>query len=213
MRLRYAIIVLSGLLACGDMMKDRDEMVQLFKRFNRYMVLMWRLGLGRVINMAPERVGRIMVLVHIGRKSGQTYYTPVNYDRAGDRVYCMAGFGERTQWYQNIMATPVIEIWLPGERWLARATDVTQIPDRAKHLRAVLLSSGFAAETFEGIDPQTLSDDALEAMMDEKGYRLLRLEKQQTVTGRGGPGDLAWVWLVMGGLPLVFIAWRSLRRP
>lgn len=194
-------------------MQSDAKMLAMFKTFNRYMVLMWRLGLGRFINAMPEQVGRIMVLVHTGRKSGQARYTPVNFSRDGDTVYCMAGFGARTQWYQNLMATPQVEVWLPGARWQATATDVTNDAGRGAILRRVLDSSGFAAETFEGLDTTRLTDADLESLIAENGYRLVRIDKTADATGPGGPGSLAWVWPVFGaaGLLGILILRRLLR--
>ena len=50
-----------------------------FKRLNRLMLYHWRLGLGSYINFWPQGIGRFVVLTHMGRKSGRTYRTPVNY--------------------------------------------------------------------------------------------------------------------------------------
>ena len=36
-----------------------------FKRFNRFMLLLWQLGLGPWVNFWPDVTGRIMVIVHV----------------------------------------------------------------------------------------------------------------------------------------------------
>ena len=41
-----------------------------FKRFNVFMIWMWRLGFRRWINCWPSVGGRIMVIVHTGRVTG-----------------------------------------------------------------------------------------------------------------------------------------------
>ncbi|MCA9915236.1 MAG: hypothetical protein KC496_17905, partial [Anaerolineae bacterium] len=70
---------------------ERDEylheMAQMFKQWNKVMVWMWKLGLGRFINLMPDEIGQIMVLVHTGRKSGQTRYTPLNYAVVDGDIY------------------------------------------------------------------------------------------------------------------------------
>ena len=73
-----------------------------FKYFNRYMLLLWRLGLGRWISSWPSVGGRIMVLTTIGRKSGRPRRTPLNYAIVDGKVYCAAGFGSISDWYRNI---------------------------------------------------------------------------------------------------------------
>lgn len=182
---------------------------QRFKQLNRVMILLWRLGLGRMINMAPEQSGRIMVLTHVGRKSGRRYRTPVNYAEVGGKIYCTAGFGSVSDWYRNVLATPDVELWLPNGRWLARARDVSDAPNRLELMRAVLLASGFAAGA-AGVDPRQMSDHELDEAT--QAYRLLELELSESVRGPNGPGDLAWVWPAVGGVGLLATWLLLLRR-
>lgn len=161
-----------------------------FKRFNKFMLTLWRLGLARYGN--PTRFGgAIMVIKHTGRKSGLTRYAPVNYFETDDFVYCTAGFGERTHWYRNILAIPEVELWLPQSRWMGIAEDVSDVDDRVGLLRRVLIASGFAAQLF-GVNPHRMTDEQVESLLTN--YRLIRIRKSKPVTGPGGPGDLAWVW-------------------
>lgn len=181
-------------------MQERDAQLQMmatgFRYFNRFMVLMWRLGLGKFLNATPETVGRIMVLVHTGRKSGKLRYTPVNYALINDQIYCMAGFGKKSQWYQNILANPAVEIWLPDSWWRGIAEDVTDHPDRVYILHDVLVASGFAAPLFEGFSPHLLTQQEFENLFETHGYRLIQIRRTEPRTGDGGPGELAWVWQV-----------------
>lgn len=177
--------------------QDLQMLAQTFKYFNRVMVMMWRLGLGKFINMAPESAGQIMVLVHTGRKSGKTRHTPVNYALMDGEVYCLAGFGKGSQWYKNIMANPAVEIWLPDSWWKAEAVDVTDNPKRAEILRTVLISSGFAASTFEDLEPREMQLEQFEELFDKYGYRILHIKRTAAKTGAGGPGEYAWVWIIL----------------
>jgi len=143
-----------------------------FRRFNRLMLLLWRLGLGPWVNAWPAVGGRIMVITHTGRKTGRQHQTPVNYSPAGKAVYCTAGFGTRCDWYRNLLAEPRVEVWLPKARWQGRAEDVSDSPERIHRLREVLVASGFAAR-LAGINPRRISDGDLERLAD--GYRLIRI--------------------------------------
>lgn len=163
----------------------------LFRRFNLFMLAMWRLGLGLWVNAWPQVTGRIMVIVHTGRRTGKRRYTPVNYALIDGDVYCMAGFGAKTDWYRNIQANPQVEVWLPDGWWAGVAEDVTDQEGVVDHLRQVLIASGFAAPLF-GLHPRTMSDEELLAACS--GYRLLCIHRTEARTGPGGPGELAWVW-------------------
>ncbi|MFN8486037.1 MAG: nitroreductase family deazaflavin-dependent oxidoreductase [Caldilineaceae bacterium] len=162
-----------------------------FKSFNPFMLTLWRLGLGRWVNLWPEVGGRIMVLTHTGRKTGLRRRTPVNYAEIDGELYCTAGFGQISDWYRNIRANPQVEVWLPNGWWAGVATEITGQPGALPILRQVLISSGFAARAV-GIDPVQISDAELQAATAT--YRLLHIQRTAACTGADGPGALAWVW-------------------
>ncbi len=175
---------------------------QVFKRFNVFMLLLWRLGLGSFVNVWPEVGGRVMVLTHTGRKSGLARRTPVNYALVDGTIYCVAGFGSVADWYRNILVHPVVEVWLPDSWWSGTARDVSGHPNRTALMREVLIASGFAARLF-GLNPHTLSDSEL--AQATANYCLVEITRTEPRTGPGGPGDLQWIWplATMILLPLV----------
>jgi deazaflavin-dependent oxidoreductase (nitroreductase family) len=191
-------------------MSDDTRLAQGFKVFNRFMLLMWRLGLGRWINFWPDKVGRIMVIGHTGRRSGLRRWTPVNYDLVDGDVICLAGFGATSDWYRNVMVDPQVEVWLPDGWWAGIAEDISDSEDRLPLLRHVLIASGFAAPLFGGFDPRKVGDEQLEHVTE--GYRLLRIHRVEARTGPGGPGDLAWVWPLLAFVLLMMRPFRRRRR-
>jgi deazaflavin-dependent oxidoreductase (nitroreductase family) len=176
-----------------------DAYRRAFKRFNRFMLWLWRLGFRRWINIWPSVIGRIMVLTHIGRKSRLRRQTPVNYASVDGNLYCTVGFGSVSDWYRNILANPNVEVWLPDSWWAGVAEDISEDDRRVSLLREVVIASGFAGPMF-GVNPNTMSEQELAAATKE--YRLIRIQLTQRLSGPGGPGDLAWVWapisLVLG---------------
>lgn len=180
-----------------------------FKYGNKFMLLLWRLGLQRW-GMSNPYSGYIMVLTHTGRKSGLLRRTPINFAEIGGDIYCVAGFGAVADWYRNLLADPRVQIWLPDGSWCeGEAEDITDLPAEQSLplLRQVLINSGFAAYA-AGIDPRTMSDDALAAAT--VGYKLVRIRRTAARTGPGGPSDLAWVWPVVATL-LALRLWRRQR--
>ncbi len=162
-----------------------------FKYLNKFMVTLWRLGLGKLLNLWPEKSGQILVITHTGRKTGLTRRTPVNYAIVEGEIYCTAGFGSISDWYRNIMANPEVEIWLPDGWWSGEAEDVTNCDNHIHIMRQVLIGSGFAAYA-AGLDPIKMSDDELQQVTAP--YRLIRIKRMAACTGLGGPGDLSWIW-------------------
>lgn len=174
---------------------------QVFKHFNRFMLLMWRLGLGKWINIWPQVGGRILVLIHTGRKTGFRHMTPVNYAKINGDFYCTAGFGKQADWFRNLLADPKVEIWEPHGRWSGLAEDISDSPQRLPLLRQVLIASGFAARLVD-INPKQMSDEELESLTNY--YRLVRIKPQQPLGGSGGLEDLVWVWPLAILIILIF---------
>jgi deazaflavin-dependent oxidoreductase (nitroreductase family) len=160
--------------------------------------------MGPLLNMGPAMAGRYMIITHTGRKSGMKRRTPVNYAVVDDEVYCTAGFGSVSDWYRNILANPQVEVWLPDGWYAGIAEEVTQPEARLPLLRDVLIGSGFAALA-AGVDPNKMTDEALDAVTKE--YRLIHIRRVAARTGKDGPGDLVWIWplLVMALLPLLLL--------
>jgi deazaflavin-dependent oxidoreductase (nitroreductase family) len=143
---------------------------RIFRAGNRFMVFMWKIGLGKAINIWPAGFGRIMVIKHRGRKSGKEYLTPVNFAIVDGEIYCTAGFGSISDWYRNILVYPKVELWLPDRKQSACAEDISSSPQRLFLLRQVIIASGFAGPLF-GVDPKKLNDDELNRV--SKNYQLV----------------------------------------
>lgn len=187
---------------------NSDAARRAFYQFNRFMLLMWRLGLGRFINIWPEVGGQILVLTHTGRKTGLIHRTPVNYAIHNDDIYVAAGFGRASDWQANLRANPEVEVWLPDGWWKGKAELVKGDEERLERMRSVLIGSG-AAAMLAGIDPYTASD--AELAEKSSSYILFRICRTTPCTGPGGPGDLAWVW-PLATFMLLPLAFRKRKR-
>jgi len=150
--------------------KQMNTLRKVFRAMNPIMVFMWKIGLGRAINIWPAGFGRIMVIKHRGRKTGRERLTPVNYAIVDNELYCTAGFGSISDWYRNMLVNSNIELWLPEGWRQAHAEDISDSPNRLFLLRQVIIASGFAAPLF-GINPKKLSDEQLNTV--SKDYRLV----------------------------------------
>jgi len=71
---------------------------------------------------------RFLLLTHTGRKTGQTRQTVVEvvqYDKAHSVYYVASGWGEKSNWYKNIMANPNVTIQVKNKKYKAIAERVT----------------------------------------------------------------------------------------
>lgn len=76
----------------------------LSKLFFRTPVVLWRMGLGRLL---PRN---FLVLTTSGRKSGIPRHTMVEHWELDDDYYFTSGWGKNAQWYKNLLADPIVTI-------------------------------------------------------------------------------------------------------
>jgi deazaflavin-dependent oxidoreductase (nitroreductase family) len=58
---------------------------------------------------------RFLLLTHVGRKSGLRHHTVlevVRYERSCRTCFVASGWGEKAQWFKNIIAQPEVEVTL-----------------------------------------------------------------------------------------------------
>ncbi|HTP01867.1 MAG TPA: nitroreductase/quinone reductase family protein [Anaerolineales bacterium] len=157
-----------------------EKLRRFFHGMNHFMVFLWKIGLGPMMNMWPSVGGRILVIRHRGRRSGREYLTPVNYALVEGEIYSAAGFGAKTDWYRNVMACSEVELWLPQGRRRAHASDASDSPCRIELLREIVIASGFAGPLM-GVDQRKLTDEQIGSMA--KDYRIVHftLEPQNAL--------------------------------
>lgn len=86
----------------------------------------YRLSRGRVggrYDAAP-----VLILHHVGRRSGERRETPLLYLQDGeDRVLVgsMGGSPKHPAWFHNVMAAPDVEVEIKGRRYPVRARHAT----------------------------------------------------------------------------------------
>jgi len=98
----------------------------------RIPIWFYRMGLGGLLGK------RFLLLTHIGRKSGQprqAVIEVVKKDSQNDIYYSVSGFGEKAQWFQNILHTPQVDIQVGGQKMSVHAERLS-INDGEKILSA-----------------------------------------------------------------------------
>ena len=66
-------------------------------RFNRRVT-------NRVTGTFADHLPGFAILIHTGRRSGQTYRTPINAFRDGDDYIIALTYGAETDWVRNVLA-------------------------------------------------------------------------------------------------------------
>src|SRR3954468_2250034 len=94
-------------------------------RFNRVVT-------NRVLGPPARRLPGFAVVVHVGRRSGRTYRTPVNLFRAGDRYAIALTYGADSQWVRNVLAAGGAEVETRGR--VLRLGDPQLVHDPSRRL-------------------------------------------------------------------------------
>jgi deazaflavin-dependent oxidoreductase (nitroreductase family) len=152
-------------------------------------LVLWRLGLG------PLSGRLFLVLTVTGRKSGLPRRTMVEYHRYNSKKYITSGFGEKAQWYKNIMAAPQITVQTSDgtERMQAvRVTDDDELLAVIEVFKRVDTSAGIEWYLRSyGVEP-TRED----IITKKDRLYFLRLDPTDESTPPGLEVDLAWLWPV-----------------
>ena len=77
-------------------------------------IWIFRLGLGGLLGK------RMLLLKHLGRKTGlqrQAVLEVVQYLPETNTYIVTAGFGPKSQWYQNILANPEVSVQVGWKQW------------------------------------------------------------------------------------------------
>ena len=93
--------------------------------------------------------GANMLLLHtVGAKSGQPRINPLVYTTDGDHLVIIASKGgdaSNPDWYYNLLANPTVTVEVGDEQFQARATAVTEEPERSRlYAKMVAHRAGFA---------------------------------------------------------------------
>jgi deazaflavin-dependent oxidoreductase (nitroreductase family) len=182
-----------------------------FNGMNKYVsVPALKMGLGRY--MSTPLTGYLMILRTRGRKSGETRDAPLGYAVIGDAVYCLAGFGTRTHWYQNILVDPHVEVLLPGRSFSGFAEEVTDPAERLGALPPLVKSMGVIASGFGLGNPYRLTSEELARRC--AAFPLVRIRAKGIAAGPEDPGGRFWVVPLAAGavVALWWLRWRPKRK-
>lgn len=177
-----------------------DTERRIFRYLNKYfMIPAFRLGLGALI--VNPFSGYIMVIKTIGHKTGKERFTPTNYAIQNGNVYCIAGGGQSTHWYRNLLATPRVELLMPGGTLTGIAEEVTDPDERLSALRQILKNGGLAGFFF-GFNPYATPDRVLAERCAT--IPVIRIRPAGVRSGPADPGGWLWVvWIGISALPFL----------
>ena len=98
------------------------------RRFMGIHTLLYRHTGGRLGHTIPGVPGKMLLLDHVGAKSGTRRTSPLLYVRDGEDIVVVAskgGFPKHPAWYHNLMANPETTVQIGSEHLAVRARVAT----------------------------------------------------------------------------------------
>ncbi|HEY1355059.1 MAG TPA: nitroreductase family deazaflavin-dependent oxidoreductase [Solirubrobacterales bacterium] len=124
-----------------------DRTWPLLRRLAGLHTLLYRATGGRFGLSVPGGPGRMLLLDHVGAKSGTERTCPLLYIEDGDNVVVIAskgGYPRHPAWYHNLMANPDTAVQIGNERRRVRARLATPEEHQRLWPEAVRVWGGYA---------------------------------------------------------------------
>jgi deazaflavin-dependent oxidoreductase (nitroreductase family) len=168
----------------------------------KFPLILWRMGLGPLLGH------HLLVITAWGRKSGLPRHTMVEYHVRQGKIYVPSAYGDKAQWYQNLMANPhaTIQTWQGAEPMVAsRVTD-------GEELFAI---AELMMQNNPVMMPWYLEDKGVELTREDvqahkDAFYFLRFDPTTEPTPLPLEVDLAWLWPVV--LVLALLRGKRLKR-
>ncbi len=84
----------------------------------------------------------MLVLTTTGRKSGAPHQVMLSFFVLDETYYVISGWGESTDWYQNIEADPTVRVRVGPQIWRAQARRVEELREFEQAMQVLLAGSG-----------------------------------------------------------------------
>ncbi|NJD60563.1 MAG: hypothetical protein C3F13_04075 [Anaerolineales bacterium] len=173
-------------------------------------LIWWRMGLGSLLGPA------MIVLTTWGRKSHQPRHTMLSYTPIEGCIYIGAGWGERSHWYQNLLADPHVTVQVWSERVTGSKREVVlpalarRVTDEAEFRRIAerLFETGGDSHFKPWLRSYGIAYDLEDMLAKRDRLHQVALDYQPIVPGSKYPDnsyptametDLRWVWAALAG--------------
>src|SRR5713226_3507768 len=158
----------------------------LLRWFYKAPLVEWRLGLGPLL-----RRFRLLVLTTRGRKTGKPQHTMLEHSMMDGKAYIAPGWGQRTQWYQNIFADPRVTVQRGGKPYGAIARRVAA-DDGLKRLYDMM--HGKSPVWRQYLESWGVEDTAEAFVANKDRLIVLQLDPIEGVPLPGIRTDLVWIY-------------------
>lgn len=166
---------------------------------------LWRMGLGPLMGHV------FLVIGHTGRKSGLPRYTMVEHHVTSDgRIIAPCAFGDKAQWYKNMVADPHVTI---ENHHGAFSMVARRIEKDDELLAAYTLFNKRNPMMFgEYLETLGIANTPGDVLAHKDRVVLITFDPTDTPTPPPLEVDLQWVWWVIGAILLGLLRTRKKRQ-
>ena len=159
-------------------------------------VKLWRLGLGKWMG------SRMVLITHIGRKSGLPRRTLAEYYWMDGKIYVVAAFGRRAQWAKNMLANPHVSVQNNQGAESALAVRVTNDEELMAVAQLFMRKNSVMSNWY--LESLEIGPDFSDLLEKKDRTYFFRFDPTSEATPPSLPADLVWVW------PVVFAGFAAL---
>lgn len=160
-------------------------------------LLMIRFGLQKLMGE------RFLVITHIGRKSGQPRHTMTEMHRAENgKLYAPCAYGEKAQWYKNIVADSHVTIQTAKRTFSAHAQRVTDDNELLMVVSLIIERTPFFSTFLKRLQ---IDNTPQSILANKDKLYLIRFDGTTDTTPPPLKADLRWVWLIMLAILAFFV--------
>lgn len=161
-------------------------------------IFAWRLGLGPILGKY------ILIFTHIGRKTGVSRRTAVEFHTINGMKYIPCAFGVKSQWYRNLLANPRVTIQSADGTEQMIAVRVKDNEELISVIDTIMERNPTMMKWY--LDTLNIQHDRKDILVHKQDLIFLRFDPTSDPTPRGLEVDLAWIWPIL-------LLWTLFRRP
>ena len=149
---------------------------------------MWKTGLGKIVNCAPDYFGNSLVLIFMGNHQ----MIPLKYQEISGEIIAVTEKEEDIRNAEVLLSNSAIQVWMKNGWYSGNALVVTG------EKRNLLLSSIIIGKMFGHFGSRHVQQNP-------QKWQVLSIQRNAACTGEKGPGQYSWVWAV--STVFFFFAW------
>jgi deazaflavin-dependent oxidoreductase (nitroreductase family) len=157
----------------------------------RLPILFTRMGLGKLVSAS-----NVLILTTRGRKTGRARHTAIEYRRHGSQLYVISAWGDRPDWFRNLLIDPHVTVQQNGRTFAARASVVDNSGEALRVLHLFRRTAPFVYEAVLARMTDERAKDVSTLPEISPDVTIVRMEEQKAEIAPLPPvdSDLLWLW-------------------